>query len=54
MYCAANTVREFLPDIAEELLSDDICGKNVMLEGPQIDELTFRFTDILESLKGND
>jgi hypothetical protein len=50
VYCAGSTVKEFYPDIPKKLLSEDVSGKYVVLEGPQLDERTFRFTDILNAL----
>ena len=49
-YCSSRTVREFYPEISEELLSDDICGHNVLLQGPGLDNTTLRFADILSAL----
>jgi hypothetical protein len=53
-YCSAQTVREFYPEISDELLSNDICGHNVLLQGPELDNTTLRFTDILNALCTND
>ena len=50
VYCAGSTVKEFYPDIPEKLLSEDVSGKYVALAGPELDERTFRFTDILNAL----
>ena len=36
--------------VIEELLSDDICGHNVLLQGPGLDNTTLRFADILSAL----
>ena len=53
-YCSAQTVREFYPEIPDELLSDDICGHNVLLQGPELDKITLRFTNILNALGTKD